>query len=69
MEWLRVWDTALDHGPPGTIAALSILKLLSKSVFADRKCSMEGCDFITSPNVAHYEHILTQLTDLNIVST
>ena len=59
MGWLRVWDTALDHGPSGTIAALSIIKLLSKSVFADRKCNVEGCDFIIPPNVTYYEHFLT----------
>ena len=35
MGWLKVWDTALDHGPSGTNAVLSILKLLSKTVFAD----------------------------------
>ena len=67
MGWLRVWDTALDHAPSGTIG-LSILKLLSKSVFADRKCNVEGCEFITSHNVAYYEHFLTQYTNLNIDS-
>ena len=45
--WLKFWDTALDHGDPGTIkASLSILKLLCMTVFNDRKCSSEGCDFI-----------------------
>ena len=68
MGWLRVWDTALDHSPSGTIAVLSIIKLLSKSVFADRKCNVEGCDFVIPPNVAYYEHFLTQHMDLNIDS-
>ena len=66
MGWLKVWDTALDHGPPGTIAVLSVLKLLSKTVFADRICNMEGCDFVIPPNVACCEHFLSQHTDLNI---
>ena len=66
MGWLKIWDTALDHGPTGTIAVLSILKLLSKAVFADRKCNVEGCDFIVPPNSACNEHFLTQHTDLNI---
>ena len=66
MGWLKVWDTALDHGPPGTITVLSVLKLQSKTVFADRKCNMEGCDFVIPPNVACYEHFLSQHTDMNI---
>ena len=66
MWWLKVWDTALDHGPPGTIAVLSILKLLSKTVFANRQCNVEGCDFVIPPNTACHEHFLTQHTDLNI---
>ena len=37
MGWLKIWDTAIDPGPTGTIAVLSILKLLSKTIFADRK--------------------------------
>ena len=28
--WLKVWDEALDRGPTGTLASLSILKLLCK---------------------------------------
>ena len=56
MGWLKVWDTALDHGPSGTNAVLSILKLLSKTVFADRKCNVEGCDFVIPPNAACCEH-------------
>ena len=56
MGWVRVWDTALDHGPSETISVLSILKLLSKTVFADRKCNAEGCDLVIRPNVPFYEH-------------
>ena len=66
MGWLKIWDTALEHGPTGTIAVLSILKLLSKTVFADRKCNVEGCDFIAPPNSACHDKFLTQHTDLNI---
>ena len=43
--WLKFWDTALDHGEPGTKVSLSILKLLCMTV-SDRKCPSEGCDFI-----------------------
>ena len=58
MGWLKVWDTALDHGPPGTITVLSILKLLSKTVFANRQCNVEGCYFVIPPNAACHEHFL-----------
>ena len=64
MGWLKIWDTALDHSPIGTIAVLSIFKLLSKTVFPDRKCNVEGCDFIVPPNSACNEHFFTQHTDL-----
>ena len=66
MGWLKVWDYALDYGPNGTIAVLLILKLLSKTVLADRRCNVEDCDFIAPPNMACHEHFLTQHTDLNI---
>ena len=49
MGWLKVWDAALDHGPSGTIAVLTILKLLCKTVFADRKCNVPECDFVIPP--------------------
>ena len=42
--WLKVWDEALDRGPTGSLAPLSILKLLCKTVFTDRKCPVELCN-------------------------
>ena len=66
MGWLKVWDAALDHGPSGTIAVLTILKLLCKTVFADRKCNVPECDFVIPPNTACCEHFLIQHTDMNI---
>ena len=66
MGWLKVWDAALDHGPSGTIAVLTILNLLCKTVFADRKCNVPECDFVIPPNTACCEHFLTQHTDMNI---
>ena len=41
--WPKVRDEALDRGPTGSLASLSILKLLCKTVFADRKCPVELC--------------------------
>ena len=29
--WMKVWDEVLDRGPTGTLASLSILKLLCKT--------------------------------------
>ena len=66
MGWLKVWDAALDHGPSGTIAVLLVLKLLCKTVFADRKCNVAECDFIVPLNTAYREHYLTQHTDMSI---
>ena len=43
-----------------------ILKLLSKTIFADRKSIVEGCGFVIPPNAACYEHFLSQHIDLDI---
>ena len=56
MGWLKVWDAALDHGPSRTIAVLTILKLLCKTVFADRKCNVPECDFVI-PQTQHAVNI------------
>ena len=64
--WLKVWDAALDHGSSGTIAVLSVLKLLCKTVFADRKCNVAECDFIVPLNTAYCEHHLTKHKDMSI---
>ena len=50
--WMKVWDAALDRGPGGTVASLSVLKLLCKTVFADRKCPVEPCNFVIPPDCA-----------------
>jgi len=34
LNWLRVWDLALDHGPNGTSYALAMLKLLGLQSFS-----------------------------------
>ena len=64
--WLKVWDEALDRGPTGTLASLSILKLLCKTVFADRKCPVELCSETIPSDHALNNHFLTQHTDLNM---
>ena len=48
----------------GTVASLSVLKLLCKTVFADRKCPVEPCNFVVPPDCALCEHFLAQHTDL-----
>ena len=62
--WMKVWDAALDRGPGGTVASLSVLKLLCKTVFADRKCPVEPCNIVVPPDCALCEHFLAQHTDL-----
>ena len=64
--WLKIWDEALDRGPTGTLASLSILKLLCKTVFADRKCPVELCSETIPSDHALNNHFLTQHTDLNM---
>ena len=43
---MKIWDMALDHGPGGTTALLSILKLICKPVFSDQVCPMVECNVI-----------------------
>ena len=64
--WLRIWDNALDYGASGTILSLSVLKLLCKTVFVDRTCPVENCDFVVPPDCALCEHFLHAHTNLNI---
>ena len=64
--WMKVWDEALDRGPTGTLASLSILKLLCKTMFADRKCPVELCNETIPSGHALNDHFLTQHTDLSM---
>ena len=63
---LHGWDEALDRGPMDTLASLSILKLLCKTVFADRKCPVELCNETIPSGHALNDHFLTQHTDLSM---
>ena len=56
IDCLKLWDAALEHGPSGTLASYLIVKLLSKTVFSDRKCSVEQCSAIIPPDCALSEH-------------
>ena len=67
--WLKVWDEAADWTvipqAPWPRFEVSILKLLCKSVFVDRKCPVELFNE-TIPSVHAFEdHFLTQHTDLS----
>ena len=62
--WMKIWDMTLDHGPGGTTALLSILKLICKPVFA--LCMVE-CNYVIPADCALCEHFLTHHTDLNFV--
>ena len=63
---MKIWDMALDHGPGGTTALLSILKLISKPVFSDRVCPMDECNYVIPADCALCEHFLTHHTNLNL---
>ena len=65
--WMKIWDMALDHGPGGTTALLSILKLICKPVFSDTVCPMVECNYVIPADCALCEHFLTHHTDLNLV--
>ena len=57
-------DNALEHGVSGTKSALSALKLLSLTVFSDRICPVDECDYIlleNTPLCTHFMHIHTNL--------
>ena len=55
---MRIWDTALDHGPDGTTAVLSIPKLICKTVLSDRVCPMDECKCVISTDCALCEDFL-----------
>ena len=62
--WKRLWDTALDHGVNGTRAGIAILKLLSLTVFSDRRCPVDDCEYIVpegTPLCMHFTECHTTL--------
>ena len=41
-SWLKVWDTAMDHGPVGTTCALAMLQVLCLRSFSEL-CQVPSC--------------------------
>ena len=62
--WMRTWDAALDFGTEGTAASIAILKLFCKTVFSDRICPVEGCQFLIPLNISPCDHFITAHTDI-----
>ena len=63
--WMKFWDLALDHGVKGTKSALTALKLLSMSLFADRVCPVDDCDYVVPENTPLCDHLIHCHTDLS----
>ena len=53
--WMKFWDTALEHG---TRSSLSLLKLLSLTVFRDRICPASNCSYIVPEKSSLCGHFL-----------
>ena len=66
LGWMKIWDTALDHGPGGTTVVRSVLKLICKTAFSDRVCPMDECKRVIPTNCALPEHFLAQHTNLDV---
>ena len=62
--WMRTWDAALDFGTEGTAASIAILKLFCKTVFSDRICPVEGCQFLIPLNISPCDHFITAHSDI-----
>ena len=62
-NWLRVWDFALDRGPPGTSCALAMLKLLGLQSFSG-DCPFSSSEHVLSNNHlgGHFLSVHTNLT-------
>ena len=61
---MRLWDTVLDHGVNATRAGIAILKLLSLTVFSDRRCTVDDCEYIVpegTPLCVHFTECHTTL--------
>ena len=62
--WMKLWDTVLDHGVNATRAGIAILKLLSLTVFSDRRCAVDDCQYIVpegTPLCVHFTECHTTL--------
>ena len=55
ISWLKIWDTALDHGVRGSRAALCVFNTLSRPLFGDRLCP--HCEVSIAENSTYLEHL------------
>ena len=62
--WMKLWDTSLEHGMQGTMSAMSVLKLISMTVFEDRTCPADEGDYVLQENTSLCEHYIKTHTDL-----
>ena len=72
--WMKFWDIPLGYGANGTKSALTVLKLLSMTLFGDRICPVDECDYVVPENTplcAHFiqNHVINYLLDLLLISS
>ena len=60
--WMKLWDTALDHGVNGTNSALNALKLPTMTLFEDRICPVIECDYVVPQNTPLCAHFIQNHT-------
>ena len=63
--WMKFWDAALEHGPDGTRSSLSLLKLLSLTVFSDGICPASNCSYIVPEKSSLCGHFLQCHADIS----
>ena len=62
---MKFWDLALDHGVNGTKTALTLLKFLSMTLFRDRVCPVEECNYVVPENTPLCDHLIHSHTELS----
>ena len=66
ISWLKIWDTALDHGVRGSRAALCVFNTLSRPLFGDRLCPR--CEVSIAEDSTYLEHLSFHHPELNLGS-
>ena len=55
---MKFWDIALEYGANGTKSALTVLKLLSMTLFGQRICPVDECDYVVPENTPLCAHFI-----------
>ena len=58
--WKKLWDNALDHGPPVIKSTKNLVRVITYPEYSSRKCPLCDAENLDEPTVV--EHVITHHT-------